>query len=448
MIEFVQKNRCRFWAAVSFLCAFAVFCFIHYSDGDDAIFDEAAHSMDFAAYLKTRYLTWTGRMGGEALIYCVFRFGGIWFWRVANAAMLTLLPFGILSLVYKPLQNKIEAPFRSLIVAFFGFLLMDIMTFGHACVWVNGSILYLWCAVACTFALRPVADAVFETDAFSKKQFYYAIPLTLLVVMSIEQLAMVLLGFLAVGVFTLYRRKKSVSKFLLAQLAVALVAFVVSAVAPGNGLRTASELQRWVPAGYALLSVPEHLFITLQWLVSSFANELRLFFVAIWLLGILLPGIAPKLKIAAGVFAVAALLPYLHVNLFADMGLGYIDPAFPIDHLPSFALMTGCNVFAMVWWIAATVFTAFYLRLLTNSLLPLFAFAGAILSECMMYFSPTIYASGERVYFVSCLLLLFVVLGLIQKLKSEKIKTAFVAAVVVFSAMNALSQVPIILSKI
>lgn len=448
MIEFVQKNRCRFLAALSFLCAFAVFCFIHYSDGDDAIFDEAAHSMDFVTYLKTRYLTWTGRMGGEALVYCVFRFGGIWFWRVANAVMLTLLPVGILSLVYKSLSNEKPAPFRSMVIAFFGFLLMDIMTFGHACIWVNGSILYMWCAVACIFALRPVADAVFKTGDFSKKQFYYAVPLTLFAAMSIEQFAMVLVGFLAVGIVALLRRKEFVPKMLVVQLAVAVVALVVSAAAPGNSFRTATEMETWVPAEYALLSVPEHLFITLQWLVSSFANELRLFFVAIWLLGILLPSIAPKLKIAAGVFAVAALLPYLHVNLFADMGLGYIDPAFPIDHLPSFALMTVGNVFAMVWWIAATVFTAFYLRLLTNSLLPLFAFAGAILSECMMYFSPTIYASGERVYFVSCLLLLFIVLGLVQKLKSEKIRTAFVVAIVVFGVMNALSQVPIILSKI
>ncbi len=448
MLAFVQKRRCLFFTAAAFLCSFAVFCFIHYSDGDDAFFDEAAHSLDFATFLKVRYLTWTGRMGGEALVYCVFRFGGIWFWRVANAAMLVLLPVGILSLVYKSMQNKKVATFRSMIVAFFGFLLMDIMTFGHACIWVNGSILYLWCAVACVFALRPLADCVFATGSFSRRQFVYALTLTLLVTTSIEQLAMVLVGFLAVGILALYRQKNTVPPILVVQLAVALLSFAVSAFAPGNGLRSASEMQTWVPAEYALLNIPEHLFITLQWLVSSFANELRLFFVAIWLVGILLSGVSTKLKIVAGVFLFVALLPYLHVNAFADMGLGYIDPAVPIDHLPSFALMSAGNVFAMVWWIAAAIFTMFYLRRLTRSLLPMFAYVGAVLCECMMYFSPTIYASGERVYFVSCLLLLFVVLGLLQKLQSEKVKTTFVCAVAVLGILNALSQVPIILSKI
>lgn len=47
-------------------------------------------------------------------------------------------------------------------------------------------------------------------------------------------------------------------------------------MAPGNDVRVASEIATWMP-GYKELSVGNHLFMTIQWMLSSFANEGKAF---------------------------------------------------------------------------------------------------------------------------------------------------------------------------
>lgn len=55
-----------------------------------------------------------------------------------------------------------------------------------------------------------------------------------------------------------------------------IAAFVILFMAPGNDVRVASEIATWMP-GYKELSVGNHLFMTIQWMLSSFANEGKAF---------------------------------------------------------------------------------------------------------------------------------------------------------------------------
>ena len=97
IVDFVNEKKWVPCAVLAFfvVCFFGVFCLIRYSDGDDAIFDEMVSTRSFFDYLKFRYETWTGRMGGESMVYVVFRCGGIWFWRVANALMVAPCRFAL-----------------------------------------------------------------------------------------------------------------------------------------------------------------------------------------------------------------------------------------------------------------------------------------------------------------------------------------------------------------
>lgn len=169
---------------------------------------------------------------------------------------------------------------------------MAIMTVGYAAIWINGSIFYTWSFTCGIWALVPVADIVFDTgDGGSGDHntwhFFYSIPCAVLASMSIEQMAAVLVTFevLAVLVVILRKHEKQRTILLIMQTAVTVVAFVILFLAPGNDIRVASEVQNWMPQ-YEELSFWEHLFVTVQWLVSSFANENRLLLFGIWLAGI------------------------------------------------------------------------------------------------------------------------------------------------------------------
>ena len=438
-----------------FFGAFLLLTQVGYSDGDDAFFYQYTHEMGFFEYLSWRYQTWVGRMSGEAMVYIAFSLG-IWFWRIVNAMMLVLLPCGVLKLAEKAtgIRTKNFLPGESVAVVS-GYLLMAIMTVGYAAIWINGSIFYTWSFTCGIWALVPVADIVFDTgDGGSGDHntwhFFYSIPCAVLASMSIEQMAAVLVTFevLAVLVVILRKHEKQRTILLIIQTAVTVVAFVILFLAPGNDIRVASEVQNWMPQ-YEELSFWEHLFVTVQWLVSSFANENRLLLFGIWLAGILHIICKNERKAsdvacmtAAGLFSAAALLPFAGIKVFSDCGLHIADITVRLEQVPRIEEMQAANWFAMCWWIAALLFTCILIwKVSKHNVVLMLVWLGGIASEAIMHFSPTIYASGARVYYLTDWMCMFIILVLAFKMPGKRWRDLYYSIVAGLGVWNLLYQV-------
>ena len=119
--------------------------------------------------------------------------------------------------------------------------------------------------------MMPLADLVFDTGAFSNRQLIYALPCSVIAAMSIEQMGAVLLAFEGLSILSLLLQKKRIPVAIWIQTVITFAAFVILFMAPGNDVRVASEIATWMP-GYKELSVGKHLFMTIQWMLSSFAN--------------------------------------------------------------------------------------------------------------------------------------------------------------------------------
>ena len=448
------SKKVLFWALM-FFGAFLLLTQVGYSDGDDAFFYQYTHEMGFFEYLSWRYQTWVGRMSGEAMVYIAFSLG-IWFWRIVNAMMLVLLPCGVLKLAEKEagIRTKNFLPGESVAVVS-GYLLMAIMTVGYAAIWINGSIFYTWSFTCGIWALVPVADIVFDTgDGGSGDHntwhFFYSIPCAVLASMSIEQMAAVLVTFevLAVLVVILRKHEKQRTILLIIQTAVTVVAFVILFLAPGNDIRVASEVQNWMPQ-YEELSFGEHLFVTVQWLVSSFANENRLLLFGIWLAGILHIICKNERKAsdvacmtAAGLFSAAALLPFAGIKVFSDCGLHIADITVRLEQVPRIEEMHAANWFAMCWWIAALLFTCILIwKVSKHNVVLMLVWLGGIASEAIMHFSPTIYASGARVYYLTDWMCMFIILVLAFKMPGKRWRDLYYSIVAGLGVWNLLYQV-------
>ena len=448
------SKKVLFWALM-FFGAFLLLTQVGYSDGDDAFFYQYTHEMGFFEYLSWRYQTWVGRMSGEAMVYIAFSLG-IWFWRIVNAMMLVLLPCGVLKLAEQAagIRTKNFLPGESVAVVS-GYLLMAIMTVGYAAIWINGSIFYTWSFTCGIWALVPVADIVFDTgDGGSGDHntwhFFYSIPCAVLASMSIEQMAAVLVTFevLAVLVVILRKHEKQRTILLIIQTAVTVVAFVILFLAPGNDIRVASEVQNWMPQ-YEELSFGEHLFVTVQWLVSSFANENRLLLFGIWLAGILHIICKNERKAsdvacmtAAGLFSAAALLPFAGIKVFSDCGLHIADITVRLEQVPRIEEMQAANWFAMCWWIAALLFTCILIwKVSKHNVVLMLVWLGGIASEAIMHFSPTIYASGARVYYLTDWMCMFIILVLAFKMPGKRWRDLYYSIVAGLGVWNLLYQV-------
>ena len=432
----MNKAALRFFALVALL-AFGVFCKIHYSSGDDAFFDHYVHSMSYLDYIQARYSTWTGRIGGESLVYLVFTLG-IWAWRVVNAFMVAAVPMLLLMI------TGVRVDWRTLTLACAGYLFMDIITCGHAAVWVNGSIFYTWslvCALLCVyFNLKGASLRAREGGAV-------LFPLIFFASSSIEQIGFALFAFFAITIAYRLWKKEPLPPLLIAQTCFLVAVLAVVLMAPGNSVRVAQETEQWFPA-FAVMPFAERAFISIQWLLSSLANEGKLFLAFIWI-GCLLaaPQKSKAVTALTAVFTAVALLPFARINVLADTGINYIDPAVPPAVFPSAARATALNIVSMAWWAVAGTFT-FYTLKRSMGLTGVALFAVALLCEAMMFFSPTIYASGERVFYVTDWILLAAILLLFTKIPTARAKNAFVASALGFAVLNLLTQVPEMLAKL
>ena len=435
---------------IIFLAAFAVFCKIHYSDGDDAFFDSCVKSMTFLDYLKERYLTWTGRIGGETAIYITFTLG-IWFWRVANALMVTALPTLVFLIVKKfypgvACATPTWSDLRLFLLTCSGFLMMDIVTCGHAAIWVNGSVFYTWALVSALVCIYLTLES-FTGGSVSTRRILVSIPFGLFAVSSIEQIGFFLLAYFITAVAVQKISSKKIPAGLAVETLVLLATFAVVLAAPGNTLRVAAETETWFPT-FRALSFGEHAFISAQWLTSSFANEGKILFLLIWIASLF--SATPKSKptvVATALFSAVAILPLAGITALADTGISYIDPAVRPEVFPSIANATALNFIAIAWWLAAATFTLFLIHRHLGAW-GTFLFAVASLCEAMMFFSPTIYASGERVFFVTDWILAFIILSLFSKITSEKHRNIFFSVALILALLNILTQVPEILAKL
>ncbi len=463
-----------------------------YSDGDDAFFYQYATSMRFGEYLRWRYENWVGRMAGEALVYLTFN-QGLWFWRIINTAMILLLPLGVLRLCCKVCgyrgyldfmvsreterESRVNAAIagknwkqnlvcfwnsiRYVVLVFCGYLLMNVMTVGYAAIWVNGSIFYTWTFTAGIWAMMPLADAFSGNGCFSAKQLIYAIPCSIIASMSIEQMGAVLVTFEFLTVFDLIWKKKRVPVSLIIQVLVTAAAFFLLFHAPGNAIRVEAETANWMP-GYPDMTFGQHIFITLQWMLASFAKESRTCFIGIWIIGILLmeqkkrSSMKPNenksehisdgiCEILAVIFSLAAMLPYGGCYLLQEMGIGNIDIEVCLLEIPTWAQMTVQNRVAFFWWAAAVCFTIIFLwKVSGHSILVGLTFLGGIASEAILFFSPTMYASGARVYYLTDWMYLFLMLWMLLRLEKEKQKNAMIVFLVFLGMINLIEQYSVV----
>lgn len=449
-----------------------VLSFIGYSDGDDAFFLEYCSSMGLVEYLRWRYAEWTGRMVSEAIMHIFFNMD-LWVWRIVNAGMLVALPVALASLKKRVVPDGAELSeddrnrslLVSLIMAILFYAFLDIKAFGYSAIWITGSMNYLWPMVCGVVTLAVVAQVAFDVANENKVpawKFVAGAMCAIIAAMSSEQMGAVLLAFEIICIAEKMWKKHAVGTGMWTMTVATVGAFLVSSLSPGNELRIAMAVEHNMPQ-FETLSFGERFFLLVQWLVSSFANENAVFLIAIWLVGILL--LACKVKhgnlndksalrakwYMAGslVFGVVALAGKCGVTIVNDIGINLAELAGLVEQVPLASDMGGAQWMALVWWLLAMAFTLFFLwEVSERKWLMLFTYMGAVACEVILIFSPTIYSSGERVFFITGLMLMFIVMVLYEQLPKGKLRAGYVGTLLALGVGNLLLQAMELLAMI
>lgn len=424
----------RAFLGMFFLAAFFLCTRIQYTDGDDAYFYQMAHSMGFFEYLKMRYITWEGRMTSEAMTYISMYFGKD-FWNVANAVMLTLLAGGLVRVVRK-IRTGLTSRQKAFLTFFMcsSILLLGVGVIGYAGFWITGSTFYLWSVTAGIWAAIPLAELAFSPETIKKRSFFYAVPCGFIASMGLEQIAAVVItfGVLAVGYY--FWREKKIYWPAAIQTLIMMAGLAALFVSPGTDARSGQELE-WMPE-FETMSVPHHIFITLQWILSSFANQHK------WLLHVILVLATVRVwksreesrkwgtwifTILGTIGAASIWMGALGADVFTELGMGVKEGMYPVTKTAVLASLSGSQLFACIWQILLLILTGAVLWYLGSSLLEkavlVLLLLAALASSAVMYFSPTMYVSGPRVMFVTAVMLWIICGILYSKFRTDKALT-------------------------
>ena len=430
------------WPAM-FIVSLAVFSQIGYSDWDDSFLLENIRQRGLSEYLQWRYETWSSRFFAECLFYLFFRCN-IWVWRVVNAALLTLLPFLMLKLAAlcgAKRERQKNPDIWLMILAIFFYLVIRLRVFAYSCVWMTGSIVYLPGTVCGMIALIYAANCVYKED-FSHKALLYALPASLCTVLSTEQMGAVVIAVegIAWGYLLLFQKKFRLD--LLAAAVCSEIVFLLALKSPGNTIRTELSVQIYLPL-LETITVPEHLFITLHWLLSTFANENAMLIAMVYLCCLWKRGLRGIADIMALVFGLAAVLSSLGADIFCDMGILLSEMSGRTEILYTWGVLEPMQRFAMIWWGVTLLYALFYVWYAKRYVvMPLCLMAG-IATEAVMYFSPTMYASGERLLFAANVVIYLIILWIAKEMM-EKRRKAFIMTLCAFGCLNFASQLSVL----
>lgn len=394
---------------------------------DDAYFKAQAAQFSIGDYLHWRYTRWTGRLLPEFVLYYIFHLP-VGFFHLLNLGFGWLLAYSLLRIT----QQKITWPQMCLLPILLGYVNFVVLHDGF--LWLTGAVNYLWAAALGAYALIPFADSYFKGELI-KRGWHYLIAAALFSLIN-EQFIVCAFGIsLTYWVLTLYHRQRiQVIPLLNSVFFAAGLLFMY--LAPGNRLRIIAETKHWFPNFYNL-TLWGHFRVGVSWLFTALNQNFLWLLLLIAVLATTLLG-TRRLRFGFYTGYLLFIAGYLvQPGIFNNFNL--INTTTMTTSISHFIF---CLIPYLFW-------SGFLLLLLSNIMLvaaqPIFlalCCAAALLSSMIMWFSPTIYGSGNRVFAAMAILLIVVVLSLIKQLfqRYPQYQTQIYQLLLVLPVINYLSH--------
>lgn len=406
----IVKNKSIYNYLVVFVLLYLYHLKMSLTDGDDMYFSTV--SIPYFEWIKLRYTTWSGRLFSETLAFTIL--GNIQLWKILNPLFIMVAAYGLVRLLSRKVEFK---PFLvSLLIL--GYFSKNVIS--SAFFWSTGSIFYLWPIALSLVAMIPYSDYIKEQCIFKWWQFSMIALLAFLTSMSNEQIALCMSAFAVLTHISLLIKHKKQDVKLLFLTCLILVGTIILLKAPGNHSRWVAEVKTWYP-GFDKLSLKEHLYIGIIWVFEKIFIDMKYLLTLFSVLICLIYHKNAKENHWYKAFLILLLISFsniilgFHTDSFYDFTLIQRYPISSTLLQLSFSLGFIKALFPYVFWLVyAAILFYLIMKQSTNKWFVFLCLAASISTLIIMFFSPTIYASGNRVVAVCSVLWALVCLKLIK----------------------------------
>ena len=417
------------WFALVVACVayLHVFVFQKLTTADDPFFSAALDHQSLSAYLRFRYHHWTGRIPIEAALVLVIK--QMWLWRMLNCLMLLLLCHA----VGKSAFARRQGPPGAVACTFVLLMLVTPRVLWEGAWWVTGSFNYLWPTALGAYGCLPFMDRR-PRGALRNSSHLVAAGLAAYN----EQVGLVLICLLP-PLLIAGKSDRTESSWKIAILLFVGLNFAIALAAPGVHHRFVLE-HRWF-ANFDALAWFEKANLGLGLVKQGILDpgNLLVVLLAVATVPPLLAGTATRLAkatIILGLAYIACGCLVVHLAPTSRWASAYLVSPISGQNAayPKVYLAMAASQFAIACLVTAAALA--FRQSARKTLFVAWALLVALASIAVLGWSPTVYASGSRVFFVAEIILLAVTCHVVAAMKDVLGHRVF-AAMMILAAMAA-----------
>ncbi|WP_223178935.1 DUF6056 family protein [Paenibacillus sp. B2(2019)] len=439
MIDHIKKFSNKYNVTLLFIF-FSIIMFIvnlHVDSNisDDIEFKKALTDVSSFEFVKNYYLNWNGRIAINYFLTSIIVLDPI-VWKILNTMIFILLFFTMYKIVLAITGDRKEKKAYLIISICLSIFLLPDAVFWSGSIWVTGSFNYLWPTALGLFSLIPIIYNYFEKE-YNNKLIIFNLLAGIYAAYS-EQIAAIVITFSTILILLSALKKKKIHIPSILVLAVVIINAIIGYTAPGNVKRFASEASLFPE--YETFSVFGKLFYGLFYSLWHLVNEASsIMFIISLLITILM-----FTKNKRIMYRIMSLVPvaYFGIRIIsAKSRPGNVTTAFDqtlemfnksnkismfdnLYDLPKIfsdynSKSVSMNVSILLGLLVFLCIALSIVKLFGNSRITIVSFLfymAALASSIVISFSPTIYASGHRVFYATDILLLILLATLLSVL--------------------------------
>lgn len=356
-------------------------------------------------FMIEQYKGWNSRyFTSLAMAYIMDK--NIWLWRVLNTFVLFALII-YSSKIIKILYNLDIKKYTVVLLGMFAsFSLLSTRIWTQSIIWVTGSFNYLWPASALVMSLYYLLNSPLNKEKIKLYQFIILLPVVMFA-SNTEQTALICITMYSIVILYFILKERYCDKYILILYLVAITSTLVVFLSPSIPLRYAQETKTWYPMFNDISIIGKAVYgysytVIHGFLLYNYPNTI--------LLSVLLFIILKK-QYNNKVHNILSLIPVFYSLIYY---IGRVNTEWR-DNLPVYNsiefskryLNNNLNepfISVIIGSLIIIIIIYFLFKIDWSSIerkyLALLFFAAALMSAFILSFSPTIYASGERIWFI------------------------------------------------
>ncbi len=446
MVELMKKINIKTVAMIIiiFIVLFAIFQNPINDTADDKIYKNAYYDISSFFEWANGFLSlWGGRI--IALGLCtIFLNINTNIYIIIHAIVAVLLIYYI----YKIINDTEEKETKTLPILLLAIMSMFLCIynpiFNEAVMWVTGAFNYLWPCVALVIALIPFIQVYCNKDV--KKWQYILYILASIFACNIEQTGAILVTFATILLILSKFGKIKIPKFMILNYILCILVFFLSLNAIGNRVRYEAELLGWFP-NFEMNSFIDKIIIGSSVLLENLINSNIIIIIISALLLINAIQNKNKQRIFLSIIPLIYFILRIISKIFSFTNISnllYTFKPYNIETVynPLNFIVIGIGIFILLL-IALLIFNSF--KDTKKSIIYTLIYLAGICATLALSFSPTIFASGYRIFFVNDIMNLIVATSLISEInnnmKNKKISYFILTCIILLGTLKAIELI-------